>query len=101
MIQIFMIGFIISFMSGVVCSQQLDYQPKQSSIHHYPEVPRITAFEAKELYDQGKLILANAHNSEEFARKHIVGSISFPNDKPEFVKNIKLPPNFIIAFYCE
>jgi hypothetical protein len=64
-----------------------------------PEVPRITAFEAMELYSQGKLILANAHERASYLIAHIIGSISLPNGEVQN-RNIKLPTNFIVAFYC-
>lgn len=66
----------------------------------HPEVPRINAYEAKKLFDQGKLILANAHDRDVFERKHLLGSISLPNGEVENM-NVTLPKDQIIAFYCE
>lgn len=66
----------------------------------HPEVPRISAYEAKKLFDQAKLILANAHDRDVFARKHLLGSISVPNGEVQNM-NINLPKDQIIAFYCE
>ena len=100
----FVIIFSILLIGVVVGYGQQNYQPIKPSFHDHPhdhpEVPRITAFEAMELYKQGKLILANAHESESFKYKHILGSISLPNDKSKNM-NVKLPRNIIIAFYCE
>jgi len=91
-ISILMIGVVVGY-------GQQNYQPIKPSLHSHPEIPRITAFEAMEFYKQGKLILANAHERGTYARGHIVGSFSLPNGEVQN-KNIKLPTNFIIAFYC-
>jgi hypothetical protein len=96
----FIIIFSVLLIGVVVGYGQQNYQPIKPSYHEHPEIPRMTAYEAMELYKQGKLILANAHEPEGFARKHIIGSISLPNDKSKNM-NIKLPRNMIIAFYCE
>jgi len=66
----------------------------------HPEVPRIHAYEAKKLFDQAKLILANAHDRDVFSRKHLMGSISLPNGEVQNM-NVNLPKDQIIAFYCE
>lgn len=66
----------------------------------HPEVPRINAYEAKKLFDQAKLILANAHDRDVFERKHLLGSISLPSGEVKNM-NITLPKDQIIAFYCE
>lgn len=95
----FVIIISILLIGVVVAYGQQNYQPLKPSIHEHPEVPRITAFEAKALYDQGKLILANAHERGTYARGHIVGSFSLPNGEVQS-SNIKLPTNMIIAFYC-
>jgi len=100
MIQVIAIGLIIFLIGPAAGQGQFNYQPNKPSHHEHPEVPRITALEAGAIYQQGKLILADAHEPEVFARKHIIGSISLPSGKGENM-NIKLPQNFIIAFYCE
>lgn len=65
-----------------------------------PEIPRITAYEAKKLYDQGKLILANAHESgAEFEKTRLIGAISMPNGEVQHT-NPQLPKDLIVAFYC-
>ena len=91
-ISILLIGVTVSY-------GQFNYEHNRPYRPANPEVPRITAFEAIELYKQGKLILANAHERGTFARGHIVGSISLPNGEVQS-SNIKLPTNMIIAFYC-
>jgi hypothetical protein len=96
----FIIILSVLLIGVVVGYGQQNYQPIKPSHYEHPEVPRITAFEAMDLYKQGRLLLANAHESESFKHKHILGSISLPNGEVQN-KNIKLPQNFIIAFYCE
>ena len=100
MIPILSLFLFISLIFSASSEGQQNYQLPKPSRHDHPEIPRINSFEAMEIYKQGKLILANAHESDDFARKHIVGSVSLPNGKVQGM-NIKLPSNFIIAFYCE
>jgi hypothetical protein len=99
MIQVITIGLIIFLIGPAVGQEQLNYQPITPSRHEHPEVPRITAFEAKALYEEGKLILANAHERVTYARGHILGDINLPNGEVQ-TSNIKLPTYFVIAFYC-
>lgn len=97
-----LLGIIICIL--LLAQPVLAGQPKRKtplrSQHDHPEIPRITAFSAKALFDRGKLILANAHESDGYARKHIIGSISLPNGKVQHME-IRLPRHVIIAFYCE
>jgi hypothetical protein len=95
----FVIIISILLIGVTVAYGQQNYQPIKPSIHGHPEVPRITAFEAMEFYKQGKLILANAHERGTYARGHIVGSFNLPNGEVQN-KNISLPTNLIVAFYC-
>lgn len=99
MVRIIVISLMMFLIGPAVGQGQPNYQPIRPSQHDHPEVPRITAFEAKELYNQGKLILANAHERAGYEHKHIIGSISLPNGEVQN-RNIKLPTNFIFAFYC-
>lgn len=94
----FVVIFSILLIGAVVGYGQENQQPIKPP-HANPEVPRMTAFEAMEFYKQGKLILANAHEAKTFAAGHIVGSINLPNFTVQKM-NVKLPNNFIIAFYC-
>ncbi len=79
---------------------QQNYKAVEPKRQDHPQVPRITASETTKMYKEGKLILANAHESEVYAKEHIPGSISLPNGKVQHM-DIKLPPNMIIAFYCQ
>lgn len=94
----FSIIFIISLLISTVNSaySQKDYTKRRD----HPEIPRINAYVTRALFNKRKLILANAHDLKTHYRKHIVGSISIPNNKVKKMK-IKLPKNKIIAFYCE
>lgn len=98
-IQIISISVLSLFFSIAVSAEQVTQFPKRDEMHSHPEVPRITAYEAKKLFDQGKLILAMAHERKHYDSKHLLGSISLPNTGA--LKNIDLPRDQIIAFYCE
>lgn len=66
--------------------------------YKHKEIPRISAYEVKTLYDQGKLILVNGQESTASERNHILGAIALPGDR--FPSDIVLPQNMIIAIYC-
>jgi hypothetical protein len=86
-IQLFLVGSLILTMTAISKAGQLN-----SGEHVYPEVPRIGAFEAKELFDQGKLILVDALEPASYKARHICGAIQVQMD-------VDLPENVIIAFY--
>jgi len=72
----------------------------------HPEVPRISAEMAYYKYKTGKVILVDAMDQRTFAKKHILGSISLPNDGArdiERIRNMEIPfpkdTEFIV--YCE
>ncbi len=65
----------------------------------YPDVPRITAYEAKKLYDQGKLILVNAQEAGANKRHMLLGAIAAPDGLING-EEIEVPENMILAFYC-
>lgn len=96
---VFCIGIIVLLSCIGVCFAQGGGTGAQGKLQDHLEVPRITAFEARKLFNQGKLILANAHSSGNYERKHIIGSIPVPGDNLEMYGNI--PHNIIVAFYCE
>ena len=70
----------------------------QAHPYTHTEIPRISPYEVKALYDQGKLILVNGQESTASERNHILGAIALPGDK--LPTNIVLPQNMIIAIYC-
>ncbi len=71
-----------------------------------PEVPRIDAKMAYFKYKAGQVILVDAMDYRTFAKKHILGSISLPNDGPadiERIRNMEIPfpKDKEILVYCE
>jgi hypothetical protein len=68
-----------------------------SSAPVHPEIPRINAFVAKKLFDQGKLILANAMGSDNYEADHLVGSIHLETNQHKWTV---LPVDIIVAIYC-
>ena len=92
---------ILTFLLVVaIFGMQADGAEVDKNAPAHPEVPRITGYEAKKLYDQGKLILANAHESgAPFEKTRLIGAISMPNGEVQHT-NPQLPKDLIVAFYC-
>jgi rhodanese-related sulfurtransferase len=70
-----------------------------------PEVPRVDAKMAYNLYRQGQVILIDAMGPKTFAKKHILGSINIPNDGPEDLERVRnmqipFPREKEILVYC-
>jgi hypothetical protein len=63
----------------------------------HPEVPRISASETKKLFDEGKLILINTMEAENYAADHIIGALSLVQLERQ---GASFPTNVILAFYC-
>ena len=84
--------------SDIRAEEPIQYGFYLSSAPCHPEVPRIKSFVAKKLFDEGKLILANAMESNNFEADHLVGSISLAADNLD--KWTALPEGVIIAIYC-
>ena len=92
-------GVFVFMLSPVTRAEEpLQHGYYSTSARYHPEVPRINAFVAKNLFDQGKLILGNAMESDNFRGDHLVGSISIAAD--ELHKWSSLPEGLIVAFYC-
>lgn len=66
---------------------------------NYPEVPRISAFEAMQLHKLGRLVLADANYAGMHEWKHIAGSKSFPGNRLQLYHT--LPRDRVVAFYCD
>lgn len=97
---IFWVFATLLMSNGVASAEQaLFLAPTDKRLDH-PEVPRISASETRKLFLKGNLILANAHSSGNFERKHIIGSIPIPNDRVG-VEDFSIPDDIIVAFYCE
>lgn len=95
------VPWILTFLIVIaICGLQAEGAEVNKDAPVNPEVPRITAYEAKKLYDQGKLILANAHESgAPFEKTRLIGAISMPNGEVQST-NPQLPKDLIVAFYC-
>lgn len=90
----------IFLLSILIFSGQAGGQPK------LPEVPRIDAKMAYYKFRAGTVILVDAMDHKTFAKKHILGSISLPNDGPADIErirnmNIPFPKDREIIVYCE
>jgi hypothetical protein len=96
---LFLIGSTILLMYGSSKAENLYYAQKQEVRIANQEVPRITAFEAKKLFDKGKLILVHAQERENFETAHLYGSIFLDINKLEQA-GFDLPRDLIVAFYC-
>jgi hypothetical protein len=92
--------FVFMLFSAIQAEEPLEYGYYLPSALVHPEVPRINAFVAKKLFDQEKLILANAMESNNFKGDHLVGSISIAADELLNKWGNGLPQGVIIAFYC-
>jgi len=71
-----------------------------------PEVPRIDAKMAYLKYKPGRVILVDAMGPKTFAKKHILGSMSLPNDDSADIERIRdmeipFPKDKEIIVYCE
>ena len=75
----------------------------------YPEVPRITCEELKQLMDKGvDLVLVDTRLESNFKRGHLKGAINIPDIPPppvteEMIKEklMMLPRDKLIVFYCD
>ena len=81
-----------------ICGLQAEGAEVNKDALSNPELPRMTGYEAKKLYDQGKLILVNAQESGASERNHILGAIVLPSDRP--LTNVKFPMDIFIGVYC-
>ena len=92
--------FFLITLAAIFFSAHLYTNASGQKAPTHPEIPRISGKAARSLYQQGKLVLANAHERESYEREHLIGSISLPEGEVEHM-NIKLPRNLLVAFYCQ
>ncbi|MFC1657038.1 hypothetical protein ACFL2P_00495 [Candidatus Moduliflexota bacterium] len=64
-----------------------------------PEIPRMSAHEARKLFNDGKLILVNAQEPEGQAKSMLLGAIGAPDGLING-SEMRIPENLIVAFYC-
>lgn len=78
----------------------------QQGVSQLNAVPRISAAVAYKEYKKGAAVLIDAMGAKTYASKHILGSISIPNDGPQDianVRNMELPfkMNQPLIVYCD
>ena len=64
-----------------------------------PEIPRMSAHEARKLFNDGKLILVNAQEPKGQAKSMLLGAIGAPDGLING-SELRIPENLIVAFYC-
>ncbi len=67
--------------------------------HVNPEIPRISAYEVRKLYDQGKLLLVNTQDADGIRKSMLIGAIAAPDGLIDGAP-ISIPDDMIVAFYC-
>jgi hypothetical protein len=72
---------------------------KQKEVHVNADIPRISANEAKKLFDQGKLLLVNTQDADGIKKSMLIGAIAAPGG---LIGDslINVPDDMIVAFYC-
>jgi hypothetical protein len=65
----------------------------------YPEIPRISAYKVRSLFNEGKILLVCAQEENAQRRNMLVGAIGAPGG---FINGslIPIPKDIIVAFYC-
>lgn len=71
----------------------------QKEVHVNPDIPRISAYEVKRLFDQGKLLLVNTQEADGIKKSMLIGAIAAP-DGLIGGSLINVPDDMIVAFYC-
>ena len=67
----------------------------------YADLPRISAFKAKKLFDEGKLILVDTNTLEARRRRGtFLGALAITLEEMQ-TSHMKLPEDVIVAFTCE
>ena len=71
----------------------------QKEVHVNADIPRISAYEVKRLFDQGKLLLVNAQEDAGIKKSMLIGAIAAPGGLIGG-SLINVPDDMIVAFYC-
>ena len=71
----------------------------QKELHTHSEIPRISGYEAKRLFDQGKLLLVNTQDEAGIKKTMLIGAIAAPEGLIHG-SLIDVPDDMIVAFYC-
>ncbi len=94
----FCLGMAVILMSVAAYGEERT-SSTDKEIHVNPEVPRITAYEAKKLFSQGKLILVNTQEEAGIEKTMLIGAIAAPEGLING-QEIEVPRETILAFYC-
>lgn len=71
----------------------------EATIAGLADVPRITAQELKAKLDAGQAVVFDARRQVDYARRHISGAISMPQDEVA-ARLSELPTDKLAVFYC-
>jgi len=63
------------------------------------DAPRITAHELKAKLDAGLAVVFDARQQEPYAKQHIAGAVSLPEDEVA-ARLAELPTDKLAVFYC-
>ncbi len=74
-------------------------QRNEGILYTYPEVPRISTFEARQLHKLGRLVNANAKCAGDHEWRHSTGAISVPCNRVQLYRSMQ--GNKIAAFYSD
>lgn len=90
---------IVFLFLSIQIKAQTKMQPQEHKVD-YPEVPRVSAYEAYAKYKAGKAIILFA-GGEAYNRRHILGSLNLELSKVQDSYLLKLPQKGIEIFtYC-
>ncbi len=73
--------------------------PVAGSFISSDDMPRITVQELKAKLDAGQAVVFDARSQSAYARKHIAGAISLPQDEVA-ARVAELPTDKMAVFYC-
>jgi len=93
---------ILIGVSGVwVLTQQGNTGPTvtKATTNGSADVPRITAQELKTKLDAGQAVVFDARPQPDYAKNHIAGAISLPEDQVA-ARLTELPTDKLAVFYC-
>ena len=93
----FLFFSINTYAQGQILPMKKD-RPQQNV--DYPEVPRVSAYEASAKYKSGKAILIHV-GGQDYKLRHIMGALNFEKIENREDRIIKLPKDRIEIFtYC-
>ena len=88
---------IVFFFLSIQIKAQTKMQPQEHKVD-YPEVPRVSAYEAYVTYKDGKAIILHA-GGDAYSRRHILGAFNLEKYNDQLL--LKFPKQGIEIFtYC-